>query len=180
VLPLASADDASVVIYIGTLSKVFAPGIRVGYVVAPRPVLAEMTRQRFYLDRQGDHVTECALAELIEDGELQRHTRRTRRIYQLRRDACVTLLQQLGAALRFRVPNGGMALWAQVAPHIDVNRLVQMAEQEGVIVQAGSQFRLDGKPTPHLRIGYAALNERELSEAVRRLKRAFSKAAKSG
>jgi GntR family transcriptional regulator/MocR family aminotransferase len=178
-LPLASADPASHVVYIGTLSKVFAPGIRLGYAVAPRPVLAEMTRQRFYFDHQGDHVSECALAELIEDGELQRHTRRTRRIYQLRRDHCVALLhQQLGAALEFRVPNGGMALWARLAEQVDSDRLAGLAEHEGVIIQAGRQFRWDGKACPYIRVGYAGLDEAELVEAVRRLKRAIDKASR--
>jgi GntR family transcriptional regulator/MocR family aminotransferase len=178
-LPLASADPASHVIYVGTLSKVFAPGVRLGYAVAPRPVLLEMLRQRFYFDRQGDHASECAIAELIEDGELQRHTRRTRRIYQLRRNCCAALLeQQLGAALSFRVPNGGMALWARVAAHVDVDRLAVLAEQEGVIIQAGRQFRWDGKACPYIRVGYAGLDEAELAEAVRRLKRAIDKASR--
>ncbi|HEX4354809.1 MAG TPA: PLP-dependent aminotransferase family protein [Polyangiales bacterium] len=176
-LPLASSDEAGVVIYIGTLSKVFAPGIRVGYVIAPRPLLSELTHQRFYLDRQGDHVTECALAELIEDGELARHTRRTRRVYQARRDRCATLLEQhFGAALQFQRPNGGMALWARVDRAVDTERWVELAEREGVLIQGGRQFRLDESETPYVRLGYAALDERELAEAVRRLKRAFHKA----
>jgi GntR family transcriptional regulator / MocR family aminotransferase len=169
-LPLASADDAGSVVYIGTLSKVFAPGVRIGYVVAPPAVLQELLRRRYYLDRQGDHLTEAALAELIEDGELQRHTRRMRRIYQARRDKCAALLrQQLGAALTFHVPNGGMALWARAAPDIDVEAWFERAEQAGVVFQTERQFRWDGRSGSHLRIGYASLTEAELSRAVRRL-----------
>jgi GntR family transcriptional regulator/MocR family aminotransferase len=173
-LPLASADPAAVVIYAGTLSKVFAPGLRIGYVTAPRAVLADMARRRFYLDRQGDQLTECTLAELIEDGELQRHTRRMRRIYQLRRDACVRVFQQqLGEALSFRVPNGGMAMWARAAKGIDVERWAQSAEAAGVSIQCGRQFRSDNKPCPFVRLGYALLDEEEMVEAVRRLRKAL-------
>ncbi|HEY2732517.1 MAG TPA: aminotransferase class I/II-fold pyridoxal phosphate-dependent enzyme, partial [Polyangiales bacterium] len=133
--------------------------------------------QRFYLDRQGDQVTECALAELIEDGELARHTRRTRRIYQARRDHCAALLaQQLGSAVRFQRPNGGMALWARIDRSIGGERLAECAEREGVLIQAGRQFRLDRSETPFIRLGYAALDDVELVEAVRRLKRAFHEA----
>ena len=173
-LPLASADGAGSVVYIGTLSKVFAPGVRIGYVVAPEPVLQELLRRRYYLDRQGDPLTEAALAELIEDGELQRHTRRMRRTYQARRDHCVHLLQKhLGQALSFEVPNGGMALWARAAPDIDVAAWFANAEASGVIFQIEQQFRWDEQPGPHLRLGYAALTEAELTRAVRRLHEAL-------
>lgn len=170
-LPLASADDAGSVVYVGTLSKVFAPGLRIGYVVAPPPVLQELTRRRFYLDRQGEHVTEAALAELIEDGELQRHTRRMRRQYQARRDACAELLRrELGHALEFEVPNGGMALWARASADIDVEAWLERAERAGVVFQSEQQFRWDGAPGRHLRLGYAPLTEAELKVAVERLR----------
>jgi GntR family transcriptional regulator/MocR family aminotransferase len=169
-MPLASADDAGSVVYMGTLSKVFAPGMRIGYVVAAPGVLTQLIRRRYYLDRQGDHVAEAALAELIDDGELQRHTRRMRKLYHARRDTCVSLLRrQLGAALEFAVPDGGMALWVKVAPDIDVAEWLVAAEAAGVVFQAGEQFRWDGKPCQYARLGFAALRESELAEAVRRL-----------
>ena len=80
VLPLASADRAGLVVYIGTLSKILAPGLRVGYIVAPPALISRIAAIRSLLDIQGDLATEAAIAKLIEDGELQRHVARVRRV----------------------------------------------------------------------------------------------------
>jgi DNA-binding transcriptional MocR family regulator len=86
VLPLASADHAGLVVYIGTMSKILAPGLRIGYVVAPPAVLRSVGALRSLLDIQGDFATEAAVAALIEDGELARHIARVRRVYANRRE----------------------------------------------------------------------------------------------
>ena len=174
VLPLASADTTGSVVYIGTLSKVLAPGLRIGYVAAPRPVLEHMAAERLLIDRQGDSPTEAAVAELLEDGEVQRHIRRTRRIYHDRRDALAEHLDtQLGHVLRFDVPRGGMAFWLHVDAAIDVDRWAASSQNRGVIFTPGRLVSFDGAPTPHIRIGYARVDQAEIAHAVRILRSAL-------
>jgi GntR family transcriptional regulator / MocR family aminotransferase len=174
VLPLASADRAGVVIYVGTLAKVLAPGVRLGYVVAPQPLLENIAMHRFTLDRQGDHVIECAAAELLEHGDVQRHARRARRIYLARRDFLVkTLRKELGSALSFEVPSGGIAIWASTSPDIDVDAWAARALDRGLILYTARRYAFDGRARPHVRLGFAALDEQELGAAVRRLKAAL-------
>jgi GntR family transcriptional regulator/MocR family aminotransferase len=169
VLPLASADAAGVVITVGTLSKIFAPGLRVGWVVAPPPVVGSLARLRSHLDGQGDLPLEAALAELMEDGVVQRHARRARRIYRARRDYLVAALgRRLSDQLAFQVPSGGMALWARVRG-VNADAWSEAALARGLSVRSARHFALDGRSRPYLRLGYASLNERELAEAVRRL-----------
>jgi GntR family transcriptional regulator / MocR family aminotransferase len=174
ILPLASADRAGVVIYVGTLSKVLAPGLRIGYVVAPAPLLERLALLRASVDRQGDLPVEAAVAELLEDGEVQRHIRRARRIYEERRDLLVELLRSsLGSALAFDSPAGGTALWAKIDASIDVDAWYERGLTAGVAFQPARVFAVDGRSKNHARFGFAQLDPAELREAVKRLARAL-------
>lgn len=173
VLPLAYLDRHGVVVYFGTLSKVVAPGLRLGFIVAPPPVIDRIAAYRRYVDQQGDQLTERAIAELIEDGEIERHTRRMLRIYRARRDALCGALASALPELRFEPPRGGMAVWAH-APGIDVDAWVRRALAAGVSFQPASMFAITpATPIDFARIGFAACTEVELREAVRLMVRAL-------
>jgi len=174
VLPLASVD-ADVVAYVGTLSKILAPGLRLGYIAARPEIIERAARVRTYVDRAGDHVVERAVAELIEDDLLGRHVRRVRREYQARRGALVSeLRRQLDGALSFREPSGGMALWARVtAKGVSSEAWAKRAAELKVLVHPGRRFRFDGREMPFLRLGFAPVTVEEIKLAVERLARAL-------
>ncbi len=170
VLPMASVDDHGVVAYVGTFSKVLAPALRAGYVVAARSLLAKVIAYRAHVDVQGDQVLEYALGELIEDGEIQRHIRRARREYTARRDVLVDAQRRrLGHAMTFAVPAGGLGLWVRAADDIDIDDWAARARAKGAVMATARGFALDGKPRPFARLGYGYLDRRELDEGVRRL-----------
>lgn len=174
VLPLASADRSGVVVYIGTLSKILAPGLRIGFVVAPRPLLSRLVAIRNFVDRQGDLAVERAVAELMEEGEVERHARRVRRIYEARRDALVDALQtELGTFTHVDLPSGGMALWVRVSPEIDLDAWTDRAKERGVVVHPGRYYAFDGRSRPYFRAGFALLDEDELRAAIRALRAAL-------
>ncbi len=180
ILPLASADDSGVVVYVGSLSKILAPGLRLGFAIAPAPLVRRMAEERFLIDRQGDSVLEVAIAELMADGELRQHVRRMRGVYRKRRDALAgSLEKRLGSVLELDVPRGGMALWAH-APGVDVCAWKRQALVHRVAFFVGRDFAFDEKPRPYLRLGFASHDEREIDEAVRRMEKALRGCFHSG
>jgi len=170
ILPLASADTAGNVVYVGSLSKTLAPALRLGYIAASHRVISHLTEYRCLLDTQGDQVLEAAVAELLEDGEVQRHVRRVRRIYHARRDAMAALLaKELGNAVSVSLPVGGTALWIRVNAGVDISEWCRRAAAQGVIFETGDNLAFDGQALPFIRVGFAGYREAELADAVRRL-----------
>jgi GntR family transcriptional regulator/MocR family aminotransferase len=167
-LPLA-ASALDVVVYVGTLSKILAPGLRLGFVAGAREMVERIARLRRHVDRQGDLAIEEAVAELLEDGTVLRHVRRMRRAYRARRDVLVdALFTRLGDALAFEVPRGGMALWARTTS-TSAERFFTRAKERGVGTSVARDYALDGESRPFVRLGFSALDEHEIVEAVRRL-----------
>ncbi|AKF04316.1 PLP-dependent aminotransferase family protein [Sandaracinus amylolyticus] len=165
VLPLASADVHGSVVYVGSLSKMLAPGLRLGFVVPPRDLLEDLVRVRFASDRQGDHAKEAAVASLIDDGELARHVRRVRRVYLARRDVLrAELRRAFGERIHIEERSGGLALWAKL--DADVERIRDRALERGVMFFVARDFTFDRRSLPFARFGFGSLDERELTRAV--------------
>ena len=170
VLPLAAADEAGVVVYIGTLSKILTPALRLGWVAGPHPLVEALTTRVVDLGQQGDFVVQRAVAELLEDGLLGRHARKMRRVYQSRRDALAEGLAEAFPQARFTVPSGGMSLWVRWNEDVSAERWAARAHAFGVGFYPGGLFAFDGRPRePAARLGFSSLSEKELREALARL-----------
>ena len=179
-LPIAAGHGRANAIYVGSLSNLLAPGLSTGFVVAPTPVLEQLVRLRAASDAQSDAAVECAIAELFEEGEVLRHSRRMRRIYAARRDALAAALRRhLGGAVDFQVPDGGMALWVRADDGIDVAAWAQTSEREGVLFSDSRQYDFFHRAQPFLRLGFTYHDESELEEAVRRMARALVKVGRA-
>lgn len=181
VLPLAAralsqGRDQDRIIHIGSVSKLLSPVVRIGYATGAPDLIQAMTARREAIDRQGDLPLERALARLIDDGDLGRHARKARRIYEQRRDLlCAEIAARLDGAVAFDKPAGGLALWLRVNPDIDAAAWAAEAERSGLILTHGGQLQLEPGPKENItanafRIGFASLDETELVRAVDRLK----------
>ncbi|MFD1880123.1 PLP-dependent aminotransferase family protein [Paracoccus pacificus] len=172
VLPLATrARPELPVIHIGSLSKLLAPTLRLGYVTARADLLDRMAQYREAIDRQGDQPLEQALAQLIEDGTLRRHARKARRIYRGRREHLARLLAgDLADEVGFDLPAGGLALWARLRAGVSAECWARRARSHGLRITPGLHFALDVATAPEaFRIGFANHDERGLTRVVKLL-----------
>ena len=171
-LPLASADENGMVIYCGSFSKSFSPAFRMGYLVASENVIEHLANIRILLDRQGDHILDNAIADIINDGTVQRYTRKALSIYEGRRDHfCDLLKTELGNAVDFSVPEGGMTVWTTFDKNINIERLAKQAFSKGLYISDGSLHRYPGYNQNAIRLGFASSTTDQLNRSVEILKR---------
>ena len=165
-LPLASADPAGMVIYSGSFSKIISPAFRVGYLVGPEDLIQELSRLRRIIDRQGDTVLENAIAELLQNGIIQRHLRKSLRLYRQRKVAFCELLDDLNSYIRYQTPEGGMAVWAKFDPAIDLPALAAAALKKDLYFSNGTVHNSPNRVLNCTRLGFASSSPEELEQAM--------------
>jgi GntR family transcriptional regulator/MocR family aminotransferase len=170
--PLASDDVSGKVVYIGSLSKLLSPSLRLGYLVGPRSFIDRAGSEIMMIDRQGDPATEGAITEMIDTGELRRHTRKVMRLYGERREAFAAMLaHQLDGQIKFAVPDGGLAFWVHF--DMDLDRLASSTAKLGLTILPASAFTTTPRSIDAARLGFASMNVSELRRATDRLKMAI-------
>ncbi len=172
--PLKAWDRGGRVIYTGTFSKMLAPGLRVGFLVADGPVQAALVERKRLLDIATSNVLQRTVEAYVTVGRYQTHLRRTVRLYRRRRDAMVQALHRHLPSLELTAPRGGLFLWARLPGGLSSRRLLPVAREMGVDFAPGSRFFLDAREgDPFLRLTFAAHEPGILEEGVRRLARAL-------
>jgi GntR family transcriptional regulator/MocR family aminotransferase len=170
-LPMASYAPAHVV-YLGSLSKLLLPALRIGYLVAPAGYIDAIAHGISVTDGMGNTLTEDAAADLIASGEVRRHARKVSQIYAARRDSFSrALAEHLGDVIRFRVPDGGLAVWINADKDV-LDRTEANAARFGLRFASSGSFRAAPDAAYGLRLGFASLTEDEADRAIRRLSQA--------
>jgi GntR family transcriptional regulator/MocR family aminotransferase len=171
-LPMASYAPERV-IYVGSMSKLLLPALRIGYIVAPPKVVEALAQEIMLLDSMGNTLTEDAAADLIETGEVRRHVRKVTEIYADRRATFATLLgQELGGLADFDTPSGGLAFWLRFRDTKLLDRIEARAPGLGLWVAPSRSYVTRPDAPRGLRLGFASLTADEAKDGLRRLRKA--------
>lgn len=172
ILPLASADHGGYVIYIGSITKCFASAIRMGYLVAPEDFVNNAAQLKRMIDIRGDVLLEESLAILFNNGDMQKHLKKSLKIYQQRRDLFCDLLEnEFKDKLSFTKPSGGMSVWVQFDKRYELKQIAEKASTQGLFMGDGSFYNTGKINYNALRMGFASLNEKEIQGAMGVLKK---------
>ncbi|MBS7254154.1 MocR-like pyridoxine biosynthesis transcription factor PdxR [Flavobacterium branchiicola] len=170
-LPLASIDHNQNVIYIGSISKTFAPALRIGFMIGPPAFIEAAASLRKMIDRQGDTLLEEAFAVMFENGEMERHFRKSLKIYKQRRNHfCAILQSDFKNQIEFKTPEGGLAVWANFEQSINIEKMSDAALKNGLSISNGKFYKNEFFQSNGIRMGFASLNENEMENAFTILK----------
>ncbi|MBB5638189.1 GntR family transcriptional regulator/MocR family aminotransferase [Pedobacter cryoconitis] len=166
--PLASHQNALNVIYIGSLSKIVAPALRIGYVRASQKFIAALAALRKMIDVQGDNVMEHAVAELMEEGAVKKHAKKAYAVYKDRRDNMEGMLNTyLGSHISFKKPEGGLAYWIRFNENRNTVELAARLLEKGVSIIPTEPFSFHSDALNALRLGYASLTKDEMEMGLK-------------
>ena len=177
---LGQGGSADLVIYLGTFSKILSPGVRLGWAVAPRPVLEKLNLGKQGADLCSSPVTQLFVAAYFGEsaGAGEPHWRayleQLKRLYTRRRDVMLeALAEHFGEDARWTRPQGGLFIWATLDERIDTTDLLALAqESEGVAFVPGRAAYMDGRRgSSSMRLNFAGVPDADIREGVRRIGR---------
>jgi 2-aminoadipate transaminase len=156
--------------YLGTLSKVLAPGLPLGWVVAPEEVIAKLAQLKQGADLHTSTLTQMVAYETALGGFIDQHVGFIRRVYRERRDAMLAAMDRsFPAGVRWTRPEGGLFLWVTLPSGLDSARILEEALERKVAFVPGASFFPRGGGIETLRLNFSYCTPERIGEGVRHL-----------
>lgn len=163
-------------IQLGSFSKIIAPGLRLGWITAPDPIMDKLIVAKQASDLHSNHLTQRIIYQYLTDNNLDKHIENIVRVYDRQRHAMVRCIQEyLPAEVAHTNPEGGMFLWLMLPRGISSMQLFDLAIQEKVAFVPGNPFYVDGRETETLRLNFSCMDEETIEQGIIRLGKSLKK-----
>lgn len=169
---LKALDTKGLVIFLGTFSKTFCPGYRIGWVAAEEEILEKYILVKQGADLQSSTIAQREIAGYLEMFDLDRHIREISRVYKARRDLAISTMEsEFPGSLSFTRPQGGLFTWVELPSHINAREVLVKSLEKDVAFVPGGSFYPNGGHENTFRMNYSNMPEDRLVEGIRRLGR---------
>jgi 2-aminoadipate transaminase len=174
--PLYQLDGGDFVVYVGTFSKILSPGIRLGWAVAPPPIMEKVVLGKQAADLCTSTLTQHFVREYFAEGRWREYVESLVEIYRRRRDTMLEALREhFPAQATWTEPEGGLFIWAALPEYIDTGDLLAKALREDVAFVPGqAAYVEDGRGRNSMRLNFSGVSEDEIREGIRRIGRAVA------
>ncbi len=168
--PLYRLDGGEYVLYVGTFSKILSPGIRLGWLCAPAPVMEKVVLGKQSADLCTSTLSQYFVAEYFGEGRWTAYIEDLRRIYRERRDAMLdALARHFPPQATWTEPEGGLFLWATLPDYIDTTDLLAKALRDNVAFVPGAAAFVDGRGGSSMRLNFSSSGTKEILEGIERI-----------
>jgi len=174
--PLIYSMDNERVVLLGTFSKTFLPGFRLGWVIAPTNIIDKLIVAKQSTDLCAPVFDQAVAAKYLEKGLFDKNLKKTIDLYRTKRDQMLSCFEKyMPAGVTWTKPEGGLFLFVTLPEGYDATELFNVAIKENVAFVIGEAFHCDGSGKNTMRINFSFMNEEKTEEGVKRLATAIKK-----
>ncbi|SDP74837.1 2-aminoadipate transaminase [Rhodoferax sp. OV413] len=161
-------------VYMGSFSKVLAPGLRLGYVIAPKAMMPKLLQAKQAADLHSPSFNQRMVVAVMQDGFLARHVPTIRALYKSQRDAMLAALaREMPAGVTWNTPDGGMFLWARLPEGVHAVDLLPKAVDKGVAFVPGTAFYADNADPRSIRLSFVTASVEQINIGIKALAEAI-------
>lgn len=175
--PIKSFDKNGLVLYLGSLSKSLSPGLRIGWIVGPEPVVEHLADIKMQTDYGSSSISQWAAVEWFSSGLYNKHLNEVRKQLKIRRDFTLDILNKYFSDIAvWEKPTGGFFIWLRLLPSLSIRKLFEIALREGILLNPGNVY--DHQAEQYLRISYSFAPLTNIEDGLIRLSKIVKSIAK--
>ncbi|MCK9444679.1 MAG: PLP-dependent aminotransferase family protein [Tissierellaceae bacterium] len=172
-------DTEGRVAFLGTFSKIFSPGVRLGWVVAEEEFLNKFILVKQGADLQSSTISQLELARFLELYDMDAHIQKIIDLYRVRRDVMLkTMEEEFPKEVKYTYPNGGLFTWVVLPEYMNARELAIKALEKNVAYVPGGSFYPNGGNENTMRLNYSSMNEEKIKEGIKSLAQVIKEALK--